>query len=118
MKLSLPTHSRIYITASNQYDVAEATLNNIIGTPLGTTLLLKDRLQYEPYENDMAYCLAYSEQHRPELKQAEYGVDAAEAALVVARSGHVPKVYANASNNWGGNGSDWPGDDDETGALA
>ena len=102
-----------YITASNEYDVAEATLNNIIGTPLGTTLLLKDRLQYEPYENDMAYCLAYSEQHRPELKQAEYAIDSAEAALVVARSGHMPKVYANASNNWGGNGSDWPGDDDE-----
>lgn len=112
-EVELANAQQNYITASNQYDVAEATLNNIIGTPLGTTLLLKDRLQYEPYENDMAYCLAYSEQHRPELKQAEYGVDAAEAALVVARSGHMPKVYANASNNWGGNGSDWPGDDDE-----
>lgn len=112
-EVELANAKQDYITASNEYDVAEATLNNIIGTPLGTTLLLKDRLQYEPYENDMAYCLAYSEQHRPELKQAEYGVDAAEAALVVARSGHMPKVYANASNNWGGNGSDWPGDDDE-----
>lgn len=112
-EVELANAQQNYITASNEYDVAEATLNNIIGTPLGTTLLLKDRLQYEPYENDMAYCLAYSEQHRPELKQAEYGVDAAEAALVVARSGHMPKVYANASNNWGGNGSDWPGDDDE-----
>ena len=101
------------ISAENGYDVAEATLNNIIGTPLNTTLKLKDSLQYEPYENDMAYCLAYSEQHRPELKQAEYAIDSAEAALVVARSGHMPKVYANASNNWGGNGSDWPGDDDE-----
>lgn len=112
-EVELANAQQNYITASNEYDVAEATLNNIIGTPLGTTLLLKDRLQYEPYENDMAYCLAYSEQHRPELRQAEYGVDAAEAALVVARSGHMPKVYANASNNWGGNGSDWPGDDDE-----
>lgn len=112
-EVELANAQQNYITASNEYDVAEATLNNIIGTPLGTTLLLKDRLQYEPYENDMAYCLAYSEEHRPELKQAEYGVDAAEAALVVARSGHMPKVYANASNNWGGNGSDWPGDDDE-----
>ncbi len=112
-EVELANAKQDYITASNEYDVAEATLNNIIGTPLGTTLLLKDRLQYEPYENDMAYCLAYSEQHRPELKQAEYGVDAAEAALVVARSGHMPKVYANASDNWGGNGSNWPGDDDE-----
>ena len=112
-EVELANAKQDYITASNEYDVAEATLNNIIGTPLGTTLLLKDRLQYEPYENDMAYGLAYSEQHRPELKQAEYAIDSAEAALVVARSGHMPKVYANASNNWGGNGSDWPGDDDE-----
>ena len=112
-EVELANAKQDYITASNEYDVAEATLNNIIGTPLGTTLLLKDSLQYVPYDNDMAYCLAYSEQHRPELKQAEYAIDSAEAALVVARSGHMPKVYANASNNWGGNGSDWPGDDDE-----
>lgn len=112
-EVELANAQQNYITASNQYDVAEATLNNIIGTPLNTTLKLKDSLQYVPYENDMAYCLAYSEQHRPELKQAEYAIDSAEAALVVARSGHMPKVYANASNNWGGNGSDWPGDDDE-----
>lgn len=112
-EVELANAKQDYITASNEYDVAEATLNNIIGTPLNTTLKLKDSLQYVPYDNDMAYCLAYSEQHRPELKQAEYAIDSAEAALVVARSGHMPKVYANASNNWGGNGSDWPGDDDE-----
>ena len=112
-EVELANAQQNYITASNEYDVAEATLNNIIGTPLNTTLKLKDSLQYVPYDNDMAYCLAYSEQHRPELKQAEYAIDSAEAALVVARSGHMPKVYANASNNWGGNGSDWPGDDDE-----
>lgn len=112
-EVELANAQQNYITASNEYDVAEATLNNIIGTPLNTTLKLKDSLQYVPYDNDMAYCLAYSEQHRPELKQAEYAIDSAEAALVVACSGHMPKVYANASNNWGGNGSDWPGDDDE-----
>lgn len=112
-EVELANAKQDYITAANQYDVAEATLNNIIGTPLGTTLVLKDSLQYVPYDNDMAYCLAYSEEHRPELKQAEYGVDAAEAALVVARSGHMPKISASASNYWGGDGSNWPGDDDE-----
>lgn len=116
-EVELANAQQDYITASNEYDVAEATLNNIIGTPLNTALKLKDSLQYVPYDNDMAYCLAYSEQHRPELKQAEYAIDSAEAALVVARSGHMPKVYANASNNWGGNGSDWPGDDDENWSI-
>lgn len=110
-EVELANAKQNYITASNEYDVAEATLNNIIGTPLNTTLKLKDSLQYVPYDNDMAYCLAYSEQHRPELKQAEYGVDAAEAALVVARSGHMPKVYASASNSWAS--ESWPGDDNE-----
>lgn len=110
-EVELANAQQNYITASNEYDVAEATLNNIIGTPLNTTLKLKDSLQYVPYDNDMAYCLAYSEQHRPELKQAEYGVDAAEAALVVARSGHMPKVYASASNSWAS--ESWPGDDNE-----
>lgn len=105
------------ISAENGYDVAEATLNNIVGTPLDTTLVLKDSLQYVPYDNDMAYCLAYSKDHRPELKQAEYGVDAAEAALVVARSGHMPKINATAGNYWGGDGSNWPGDDDENWAV-
>ena len=93
-------------------------MNNIIGTPLSTTLVLKDTLQYVPYDNDMAYCLAYSEEHRPELKQAEYGVDAAEAALVVARSGHMPKINATAGNYWGGTAdSNWPGDDDDHWAV-
>lgn len=102
------------ISAENGYDVAEASLNNIIGTPLSTTLVLKDSLQYVPYDNDMAYCLAYSEEHRPELKQAEYAIDAAEAALVVARSGHMPKVSAVAGNYWGGTDeSNWPGDDND-----
>lgn len=110
-EVELANAKQDYITASNEYDVAEATLNNIIGTPLNTTLKLKDSLQYVPYDNDMAYCLAYSEQHRPELKQAEYSVDAAEAALVVARSGHMPKVYASASNSWAS--ESWPGDDNE-----
>ena len=116
-EVELANAQQNYITASNQYDVAEATLNNIIGTPLNTTLKLKDSLQYVPYDNDMAYCLAYSEQHRPELKQAEYAIDSAEAALVVARSGHMPKINAVAGNYWGGSDSDgnsnWPGDDNE-----
>lgn len=116
-EVELANAKQDYISAANSYDVAEATLNNIIGTPLDTTLILKDSLQYVPYDNDMAYCLAYSKDHRPELKQAEYAIDAAEAALVVARSGHMPKINATAGNYWGGDGSNWPGDDDENWAV-
>lgn len=40
-EVELANAKQDYITASNEYDVAEATLNNIIGTPLNTTLKLK-----------------------------------------------------------------------------
>ena len=54
-------------------------------------------------------CLAYAAEHRPELMQAKYGVDAAKGALMVARSGHMPQVAASATQQW--SDSNWPGDE-------
>ena len=54
-------------------------------------------------------CLAYAAEHRPELMQAKYGVDAAKGALMVARSGHMPQVSASATQQW--SDSNWPGDE-------
>ncbi len=97
------------IKAENAYQIAEASLNRIIGLPMDTTLKLQDSMQYTPYDNDLKYCLDYAAQHRPELEQAKQGVEAAKGALKVARSGHMPQVSANASQNW--NDSNWPGDE-------
>ena len=101
------------IQATNNYDVAEASLNKIIGTSLDTTLKLKDSLQYTPYENDMQYCLDYASMNRAELEQSRLAVDAAKGAVKVAKSGFLPKVTASATESWGGSGSNWPGDDKE-----
>ena len=101
------------IQATNNYDVAEASLNKIIGTSLDTTLKLKDSLQYTPYENDMQYCLDYASMNRAELEQSRLAVDAAKGAVKVAKSGFLPKVNASAGEAWGGSGSNWPGDDKE-----
>lgn len=112
-EVSLANAQQQWIQASNNYDVAEASLNKVIGTPLDTTLKLKDRLQYQPYENEMQYCLDYASMHRSELGQSRLAVDAAKGAVKVAKSGFLPKVNASASEAWGGSGSNWPGDNKE-----
>lgn len=71
-EVALANAQQELIQASNTYDVSEASLNKVIGTPLDTTLKLKDTLQYNPYENDMQYCLDYASMHRPELEQKPF----------------------------------------------
>ena len=112
-EVSLANAQQQLIQATNNYDVAEASLNKIIGTSLDTTLKLKDSLQYTPYENDMQYCLDYASMNRAELEQSRLAVDAAKGAVKVAKSGFLPKVTASATESWGGSGSNWPGDDKE-----
>ena len=112
-EVSLANAQQQLIQATNNYDVAEASLNKVIGTPLDTTLKLKDSLQYTPYENDMQYCLDYASMNRVDLEQSRLAVDAAKGAVKVAKSGFLPKVNASAGEAWGGSGSNWPGDDKE-----
>lgn len=112
-EVSLANAQQQLIQATNNYDVAEASLNKIIGTSLDTTLKLKDSLQYTPYENDMQYCLDYASMNRVDLEQSRLAVDAAKGAVKVAKSGFLPKVNASAGEAWGGSGSNWPGDDKE-----
>lgn len=112
-EVALANAQQELITASNNYDVAEATLNKVIGTPMDTTLKLKDSLQYTPYENQMQYCLDYASANRAELEQSRLAVEAAKGAVKVAKSGFLPKVNASAGEDWGGSGSNWPGDDKE-----
>ena len=105
-EVSLANAQQQLIQATNNYDVAEASLNKIIGTSLDTTLKLKDSLQYTPYENDMQYCLDYASMNRAELEQSRLAVDAAKGAVKVAQSGFLPKVTASATESWGGSGFD------------
>lgn len=98
------------IQAENSYQVAEANMNKIVGLPMDTNLKLDNLLVYNAYDKNMDDCLAYAAEHRPELMQAKYGVDAAKGALMVARSGHMPQVAASATQQW--SDSNWPGDED------
>lgn len=108
-QVELANAKQTLIQAENSYQVAEANMNKIVGLPMDTTLQLDNLLVYNAYDQNMDDCLAYAAEHRPELMQAKYGVDAAKGALMVARSGHMPQVAASATQQW--SDSNWPGDD-------
>lgn len=108
-QVELSNAKQSLIQAENAYQVAEANLNRIVGLPMDTTLKLDNILTYSEYAEDMAYCLDYASQYRPELEQARQGVEAAKGALMVARSGYMPQISANASQSW--SDTNWPGDE-------
>lgn len=108
-QVELANAKQTLIQAENSYQVAEANMNKIVGLPMDTNLKLDNLLVYNAYDKNMDDCLAYAADHRPELMQAKYGVDAAKGALLVARSGHMPQVAASATQQW--YDSNWPGDE-------
>lgn len=107
-QVELANAKQTLIQAENAYQVAEANMNKIVGLPMDTTLKLDNLLVYNAYDKNMDDCLAYAAEHRPELMQAKYGVDAAKGALLVARSGHMPQVSASATQALGSD--HWLGD--------
>lgn len=108
-QVELANAKQTLIQYENNYQIAEANLNKIVGLPMDTQLKLDNILVYTPYDKDLAYCLDYASTHRPEIEQAKQNVNAAKGALRVAISGHMPQVTASASQNW--NNTNWPGDD-------
>lgn len=108
-QVELANAKQTLIQAENSYQVAEANMNKIVGLPMDTDLKLDNLLVYNAYDKNMDECLAYAAEHRPELMQAKYGVDAAKGALMVARSGHMPQVAASATQQW--SDTNWPGDE-------
>lgn len=88
------------ISANNSYDVAIASLNNIMGMPTGTDLSLKDSLAYTAYEIPMEECSAYAQANRPDVLIADYKVAIAEAGMEQAKAGYRPSVSLSATRNW------------------
>lgn len=105
-QVELANAQQTLISAVNGRDLAEASLNNIVGLPLNTPLQLDNILTYQAYDKDMQYCLDFSKDHRPELKQAQYKVDAMLGALTAAKASLLPKVAIGASKGW--QSEHWP----------
>ena len=90
------------ITANNSYDVAIASLNNIMGVPTGTELNLTDSLAYTAYEIPLEECTEYAMVNRPDVLIADYKVAIARAEVEQAKAGYRPSVSLAATKNWQG----------------
>jgi len=91
------------IKAQNNYDLAEANLNNIIGLPLDGEIKLKENLKYQQYSLNLNDCVQYALVNRPEMVQAQASVAIARDQVKIAHSGALPTLGFNATNGWEAN---------------
>lgn len=103
------------IKAHNAYDLAVASLNNVIGLPLGTELDVREQLAYAEDPRKLDECIAFALANRPEVLQAQNSVDAAKAGVKVAKSGRLPSVSLSGSEGW--SDDTFPGDEDNTWSI-
>ena len=106
-EVELANAQQSLIKAQNSYDVAMASLNNVVGLPLDTDIKLKEELKYEKFARSMGDSIQYALTNRPDVAQADAGVDSAKASVKIARSGQLPTLAFSGSNDW--NDSDFPG---------
>ncbi len=97
------------IKAENNYEIALANINNIIGLPLDTELVVSDDLGYSEYNKNLPDCLSFAQINRPEISQAAKRVDAAKSEIRAARAGYIPQISIGAQHGW--DKDKFPGDE-------
>ena len=95
--VSLADAKQNYVTARGEYEKSLADLNNIIGLPTETPLLIRDETNYTTYEPTEESCVEYALENRPDYFSAEYAIKQAEAAIKIAESARKPQVDASIS---------------------
>lgn len=93
-QVNLANAEQNLVSAEAAYNVAQATLNNLMGVPTATKLNIKDDLRYNKYNLTEDACREYALQNRPDYLAALYSVKRAEATMEVAKSGYRPSVSA------------------------
>lgn len=92
--VQLADYKRQLNSAWGNYESAVATLNNVMGIPVDTALVINDELDDKPYEVSEDECIAYALEHRPDGLAAEYAVKQATAQVGATKSGYRPNVTA------------------------
>lgn len=103
--VSLANAKTTAVTADNNVDISEANLNNILGLPLQTKLVLSDhKLPFDSYDISLEEAMDYAMKYRPEVLQSALAVQKAEENIGIAKSGNRPSVQVGASNGWNDTG--------------
>lgn len=103
--VQLANSRQAYNTAQSNYENALATLNNIIGLPADTNLILAGEQKSSDYTPSEEDCLKYALSHRPDGIAATYAVKQAEAAVDSSKAGWRPNISAVVSGSITGEGA-------------
>ena len=96
-QVNLANAQQALTTAQNNYDIAVATMNNVIGLPTDTVLEIDDELKHPAYNLNLEDCTTYALNNRADGAAAYYAVKQAEAGINTAKAGWYPTVTASAS---------------------
>jgi outer membrane protein len=80
------------IKSKNNYDLAMANFNNVMGLPLDTEISVKEDLSYKAYEDSLESCTAQALKNRPEAQQTDFNYQSAKNGVAIAKSGYLPTV--------------------------
>lgn len=101
-QVELANQQQALVNAQNNYDIAVATFNNIVGLPTDTIVDAKEDLSYTKYDISLPRCTDYALIHRPDGLAAERAWKRAEASMKAAKGGYRPQVNAVVARQWVG----------------
>lgn len=82
------------VNAQNNYENSIATLNNLLGVPINTDLVINEEFQYPPYSVNLEECLNYALEHRPDVIAANFAVLKSEKDIAAVKGNSLPQVNA------------------------
>ncbi len=99
------------IVAKNNMDNAESNFNTLLRRPLDTPVVLKDILDYTPFEETLEFCLSEAEKNRLEIKIADLELEIAQKELQLAKKDYYPSIdlkgnYFKYGTEWDVNGGE------------
>jgi outer membrane protein len=99
------------IIARNNMDNAESNFNTLLRRPINTPVVLKDILDYSPFEENLEYCLAEAAKNRFEIKIADTEVEIAQKELELTKKDYYPSI--DLQGNYFKYGTQWDVDGGE-----
>ncbi len=80
------------IVAKNNLNNAESNFNTLLRRPINTPVVLKDILDYSPFEETLEYCIAEAEKNRFEIKIADMEIEMSQKEIQLAKKDYYPTI--------------------------
>ena len=91
-QVELANSKQELIVARNNLDNAESNYNTLLRRPINTPVVLKDILDYSPFEETLEYCLLKAEKNRFEIKIADMEIEIAQKELDLTKKDYYPSI--------------------------